>query len=220
MARLPTLPELHRREDEDQDQNPIGPIDDEPQEGDETEHPQRRVNRRDDPPTVERYDGQQVEEVDEEAEERDRAQAVRVLGHRDRVDAERTQRAKQGPCDRELEFLPGARRVLLQKDARSEKGNEEWRADREALSLRLEPVTHLVHEDQPDEPDRERDAAVPEVGTERDEEAEQELELEDPDAELREKSTDRRKRRPDLAAELSPVRAARLDRLVVAEVVR
>jgi len=81
-------------------------------------------------------------------------------------------------------------------------------------------VAHFVDEDQPDQPDRERDAAVPEVRAERDEETEEELELEDPDAELRNERGDSRERRPDLAAELTPVGAARLDWLVVAKAVR
>src|SRR5262245_37002873 len=85
------------------------------------------------------------------------------------------------------------------------------------LSLRFQPVAHLVHEDQSDEADREPEAAKPEVGPERDEQAEQELVLEDPDAELGDEGGDGREGRPDLAADLAPIGAARLDRLVVAE---
>jgi hypothetical protein len=81
-------------------------------------------------------------------------------------------------------------------------------------------VAHLVDEDQPDQPDRKPDPAEPEVGAEGDEEAEQELEFQDPDAELGDEGGDRRKGRPNLAAELSPVGSARLDRLVVAKAVR
>ena len=110
--------------------------------------------------------------------------------------------------------------MLLQEDARAEERDEEGRADGQALPLRLEPVPHLVDEDQPDEPDRERKTAVPEVGAERDEEAEQELELEDPDAELRDEGPDGGEGGPDLAADLPPVGAARLDRLVLAKVAR
>src|SRR5206468_4877945 len=72
--------------------------------------------------------------------------------------------------------------------------------------------------DQPDQADREPDPAEPEVGAERDEQPEQELVLEDRDAELGDDRADRGERRPDLPAELAPVRAAaRLDRLVVAK---
>ncbi len=77
-----------------------------------------------------------------------------------------------------------------------------------------------MHEDQADQPDAEPEPPEPDVGAERDEQAEQELELEDPDAELRNAGSDCRERRPDLAAELSPVGAARLDWLVVAKAVR
>src|SRR5262249_39092118 len=66
----------------------------------------------------------------------------------------------------------------------------------------------------------EPEPAEPKVGAERDEQPEQELVLEDPDAELGDERGDRGERRPDLAADLAPVRAARLDRLVVAKALR
>jgi len=44
-----------------------------------------------------------------------------------------------------------------------------------------------VDEDQADQPDAEPEPAEPDVGAERDEQAEQELELENPDAELGQK---------------------------------
>jgi hypothetical protein len=79
-------------------------------------------------------------------------------------------------------------------------------------------VAHLVHEDQADQPDAEPEPAEPDVGAERDEQAEQELELEDPDPELGEEGPDCGERRPDLAAELAPVRATRLNRLLAAKI--
>src|SRR5262249_61816570 len=114
----------------------------------------------------------------------------------------------------------GAFGMLLQEDAGAEEGDEERCADGQPLALRLEPVTHLVDEDQPDQPDREPEPAEPKVGAERDEQPEQELVLEDPDAELGAERGDRGERRPDLAADLAPVRAARLDRVVVAKDLR
>src|SRR5436190_11448750 len=110
--------------------------------------------------------------------------------------------------------------MLLQEDARTEERDEQRRADGEVLTLRLEPVAHLVHKDQPDQPDAEPEPAEPDIGAKRDEQAEKELELEDPNPELGEESADRREGRPDLATELAPVGAARLDRLVAAKVVR
>src|SRR5919199_2506236 len=108
--------------------------------------------------------------------------------------------------------------MLLQEDPRAEKRNEERRADRQTLPLRLEPVPHLVDEDQPHEPDREPDAAVPEVRAERDEQPEQELVLEDADAELGDERADGSDRSPDPPPDLSPVGAPRLHRLLVAEI--
>src|SRR5204863_9245542 len=108
-------------------------------------------------------------------------------------------------------------RLLLQEDAGSEERNEQRRADGQPLPLGLEPMPHLVDEDQADQPDREPDPAEPEVRAERDEQPEQELVLEDPDAELRDERADRGERGPDLPPELAPVRPARLDGLVVAK---
>src|SRR5207248_2648463 len=66
----------------------------------------------------------------------------------------------------------------------------------------------------------EPDPAEPEVGPERDEQAEQELVLEDADAELRDERPDRGEGRPDPAADLPPIGSARLDRFVVADLSR
>src|SRR5204862_190122 len=82
--------------------------------------------------------------------------------------------------------------------------NEQRRADGQPLPLGLEPVPHLVDEDQADQPDREPDPAEPKVRAERDEQPEQELVLEDPDAELRDERADRSERGPDLPAQLAP----------------
>src|SRR5207248_9306839 len=131
---------------------------------------------------------------------------------------ERAERAEQRPGDRELELPPGVLRALLEEDARAQERDEERRGHGQALALGLEPVAALVHEDESDQPDREPDPAEPQVGAERDEQAEQELVLEDRDAELRDDGADRGERGPDLPAELAPVRAAaRLDRLVAAK---
>ena len=214
------MPELHRREEEDQDEQAVRPVDHEREQPDQAQDPEGGVDCGHDPSAVERDDGQQVEEVDEEAEERDRPQLVRVLGLGDREDDPGAGGAEQRPRNGELELAPGVLRVLLQEDARAEEGDEERRAHRQPLALRLQPVTHLVDEDQADQADGEPDPAEPEVGAERDEQPEQELELQDADAELRDQRPERRERRPDLSAELSPVGALRLNRLVVAEVAR
>src|SRR5204862_7236980 len=107
---------------------------------------------------------------------------------------------------------------VLQDGARAQERDAGRPGHGRAVALGLGPVAALVHEDQSDQPDREPDPAEPQVGAERDEQAEQELVLEDRDAELGDEGADRRERGPDLPAELAPVRAAaRLDRLVVAK---
>src|SRR5262249_33831925 len=184
------------------------------------EDPERGMDRADDPAAVERDHRQQVEEVDEEAEEGDRLQRVRALGRADRVDDGGPEGAEQRSSECELELSPGAFGVFFQEDAGAEEWEDEGRAAGQPRALRLEPVAHLVNEDQPDQADREPEPAEPEVGAERDEQPEQELVLEDPDAELGDESGHGGERCPDLAADLAPVRAARLDRLVVAKALR
>src|SRR5205807_8830526 len=58
-------------------------------------------------------------------------------------------------------------------------------------------------------------AAEPDVHRGRDEHREEELELEQDGAELRQERADGRDRRPQLPEEAAPIRAARLDRLVL-----
>jgi len=74
-----------------------------------------------------------------------------------------------------------------------------------------------VHEQEQDEADAERPAADPDVDRGGDEHREEELELEQDGAELREEGPDRDDRRPQLAREALPPRLG-LDRLVVAKV--
>src|SRR5947208_2817972 len=83
------------------------------------------------------------------------------------------------------------------------------------------PTSHsagsrAVDEQQHDEPDSEPPAADPDVHRGRNEHREEELELEQDDAELGEKRADRGDRRPKPPEEPTPVEALRLDRLVLA----
>src|SRR6266545_1796059 len=83
--------------------------------------------------------------------------------------------------------------------------------------LRLEHVSHLVHEQEHDKTDSEPPPAEPDVKGGRHEHREEELGLEQDGAELDEKCRDRRDRRPKLPEQPAPVDAAAgLDRLVVA----
>src|ERR671931_138536 len=122
------------------------------------------MDRGDDSPAVEGHDRQQVEEVDEEAEERYRLQAVRVFGRAHHVDGEGAERAEERPGDCELELAPGALGMLLQEDARAEEGEKEGRVEGRPWALARERWPHLVEKDHPDEPGRKPDPAVPEVG--------------------------------------------------------
>src|SRR5919201_3885768 len=62
-AHLPAAVELHRGEDEDEDEDRVRPQDHKAGEPEQTDEPQRRVERGDRAAAVERHDRQQVEEV-------------------------------------------------------------------------------------------------------------------------------------------------------------
>src|ERR671922_3027095 len=68
---LPAAVELHRGEKEEQEEDRVRAQDDEAGEPEQADEPQRGVERGDGAAAVERDDRKQVEEVDEEAEERD-----------------------------------------------------------------------------------------------------------------------------------------------------
>ena len=120
---------------------------------------------------------------------------IRVVGHACDPDRGGAGRADDWPRDRQLRLVPGVVGHLLQGDQRAEERDEERSAHGQALALRLEHVTHLVHEEQEDEPDPEPPAAEPDVERGRDEHRAQELRLEEDASEL-----DRRARRPRAAA--------------------
>src|SRR5215204_6689226 len=82
---------------------------------------------------------------------------------------------------------------------------------------RLEHMPHLVDEEEHDEPDPEPPAADPDVDRGGDEHREQELELEQDDAELGEERAERDDRGPEFPREALPARLG-VDRLVVAKV--
>jgi hypothetical protein len=82
--------------------------------------------------------------------------------------------------------------------------------------LRLEHVSHLVHEQEHNQPDPEPPAAEPDIERGGDEDREEELELEQHDAELGQERADRGERRPQAAKDCAPVPAMRLNRLVAA----
>ncbi len=111
--------------------------------------------------------------------------------------------------DRELRLAPGVVRHLSKRDQCAHERDEERCRDGESLPFRLEYVSHLVDEQQHDEPDSEPPAADPDVHRGRNEHREEELELEQDDAELGEKRADRGDRRPKPPEEPTPVEALR-----------
>ena len=201
---LPAPPQLHRGEHEDEDQDRVRTDDDEGPEPEQPDDPERGMERGDGSAAVERDDGEQVEEIDEEAEEGDRLELVGVLRDAERVDRRRAKRADDRAGQRDPRLVPGVARVLLHRDHRAEERDEHRRADGQALSPRLDHVAHLVHEEQHDQPGREPRAADPEVEAERDEDREEELRLEEDRPELCEERAGRRDRRPESAQDVAP----------------
>ena len=183
--------------------------------------PERRVDSGHGAASVERNDGEQVEEVEEEAREGERDQKRGVERLAEAPDDHRAEGAEDRPGERDARFLPGIRRHLLHPDDGAEEGDEERRRSRHALAAELEDVAELVHEDQKDEADGEPPAPDPRIGRDRDEHrsrGREDLELEErerEELELREEGADRRERRDQLLPDLLPARL-RMDRLVLA----
>ena len=138
-----------------------------------------------DPSSVERDDRDQVEQVDEEADERHRREPPRIGHFRSDVDRERRERAENRPRDRKPSFAPRIVRHLLHRDHRSHQRDEHGNRHRQALSLCFEHMSHLMDEEQRDEADAEPPPADPHVQRERHEHREEKLELEQNHTELR-----------------------------------
>jgi hypothetical protein len=171
-------------------------------------------------PSVEGNDRDEVEEVQEEAHEREPHQHVRPGGFgRDPADR-RASRAEQRAGERNLGLLPGVVGKLLHPDDRAEERDEQRRARPDALPPELEDVAELVHQDEEHESDREGQPPEPRVRRDRDEHrprGEQDLELEQQPAELQQEAAEDDEGRRQLAQQLSqPGLAA--DGLVVARI--
>src|SRR6266511_610674 len=214
-AHLPAAPRLHPADDQDQDQDRIRADDDQHDHRCKSQRDDGWMNGDGDPSPVERQERDEVEQVDEEAEKRQRDKWPRVVVRADCPDGRRSERAEDRACDSVERFVPSALRHAFHLDCRAEKRDEERRADRQSLSLRLEHVAHLVDEEEHDEADPEPPAADPDVDGRRDEHREQELRLEENGAELDEQRADCRERRPDLLQQVANARPG-LNRLVVA----
>ena len=176
------------------------------------------MDRRGDPAAVERHDGDQVEQVDEEAGEGEREQELGVLLLPDDPDDGAAEAADDRPGEGDERLAPGVQRVLLEQDRGAQEGDEHRRAHVQALTSGLEVVAELVDEQQQDETDRELPAPEQGVRPDGDEHRRgrrEDLELEDRDEDelrLPEQQGERDERRRELAKEgearLMPDRAA------------
>ena len=143
------------------------------------------------PTAVERHDRDQVEEIEEEADEGERDEEIgarRLAGDPAYGGADGAE-DRPGECDARL--LPGVVRELPHPDHRTEERDEQRSARRHALAPELEDVAELVDEDQEHEPDRERQPPDPRVRRDRDEHRgarRDHLELQEEAAELQERT--------------------------------
>ncbi len=173
----------------------------------------QRVERHTDA-AVEDPDWKQVEQVDHEAEVGEGDQQARALGAADEVARERRDTAEDRPGDRDSRCLPRIPAGVL--DIGAEERDEDRPGRMEALAPRLEPVPHLVDEDQQDDTEPEAPAPDQRVAAECDED---EPELGER-AELYEEPEQDDEGGAEPAKRRAPVGAARLDRLVLAVAVR
>ena len=168
-----------------------------------------------DPAPVQRDDRQQIEQIEEESEEGDRLQGVRV-GRLAR-DPDRGARASRAAVPRSRPSPRSRRREASpHRDHRAEERDEDRCAHGQSLSLRLEDVSHLVHEQEDDQADAEPPASEPDVERGGDEDREEELPLEERPPNLSEERAERDQRRKQLAQERKARLVTTLRRLVYA----
>src|SRR6476469_664561 len=162
---------------------------------------------------VEDPERNQVEQVQEEAGVGERREEIgrvaAVVGERETH--RRGRAAEDRPGDRDAHRLPRMPPRVLH--VRPEERHEDGQLRVQPLALRLDEVAHLVQEDQQDEAGRELPAEEERIGGERNEDA---RELDEDERTLPEQDPYRDDRPDDAFEALLPVRAARLDRLVVA----
>ena len=165
----PAAPELDGADNQDQDEDRVRVPEGERDEPGQAHGPERRVDSGHGAASVERNDGEQIEEVEEEAREGERDQKRGVERLAEAPDDHRAEGAEDRAGERDARFLPGIRRHLLHPDDGPEEGDEERRRSRHALAAELEDVAELVHEDEKDEADGEPPAPDPRIGRDRDE---------------------------------------------------
>ena len=211
LAPLPAAVGLHPAEEQDQqhdrtreeegrrDQQPVA---DDP-------HPRRQRSHR--PTAVQRQHGQQVEEVQQEADEGQRL-PEHVAGRL--PDPEREQgpdRAQHRSGQADARLGGGVVRQLLHADHGAHEGDEQRRSGLDALAAQLQHVAHLMDEDQDHEARCERPAPDQRVGRHRDQHRPRGRQ----DLELREQQEDALELREQDAQRGEPAAHAVADRLAL-----
>src|SRR6476469_176638 len=160
--------------------------------------------------TVEDAERDHVDQVQEEAGVGKRVQQPGIVRLRKGETDRRRRAAENGACDRDANRLPGVAARVLHVGA--EEGDEHRQLRTEPFALRLDVVPELVDEDQQHEPDCELPAEDQRIRSDGDEDA---RELHEHEPELRRRDHERDHRADQLADAAGPIRAARVDRLVV-----
>ena len=135
----------------------------------EADDPEGRRDRRHRPAAVERRDRDEVEQVQEEADEGQRAEEVVAGGGVERQRHEAADRAEDRPGEPDARLHGGVLRHLLHADVGAHQRDEDRPAGLHALAAKLDRVPHLVDEQQQHEAEPEPPAEDPRVGGQRDE---------------------------------------------------
>ena len=142
-----------------------------------SDDPDPAADHADDSTAVQRADRDQVEQVDQETRRRQRVPEQRSRGPADDQADQRADAAQHRPADADQRLDVGIAGQALHGDDRPDEGDEHRRAGVNALLPHDHDVAHLVHEDQQDEADRERQAPQQRVGPDRQRHAQQSAEL-------------------------------------------
>jgi hypothetical protein len=205
LPRPPARPDLEPAEEQDQEQDRVRRDEREDCQADEADDPECGMQCGRHPAAVEGRHRQQVEQVEQEAGERERDQQLRVDRLASDPDGGCAETAEDRPASGHLRLGPRVLERLLRDDRGAEERNENRRADRDALALGLEDVPELVHEHQQHEADREPPAPEEGIGADRREHrrrGREDLELEEgeeQELELREQDAEQDERRRELA---------------------
>ena len=132
---------------------------------------------------VELPDGDEVEEIDDRADLRDRGEHRRTQRARKREGRDRRAEAPDRPGEADEGFLAGRGQVLAQTDERAETGNEHGRGAADAESPQHGDVPHFVDVNREHQAPRELPAPERPIDAEGDEHREQRAHLRQPEQE-------------------------------------